>query len=189
MTMFDTRLPLTALLLALAVPAAAQMAPPPPAGPGMEAGHGHGGEHRGMMMRGGQGGGMGMHGMAGMFDALSPEGRKTMHEAMMTAGTERKGVHEQVKAARDRMLTILDADRLDTGALKRAMDDEQAASNAARDRMQAAMLSGFSRLTVADRKAFVAYSHAMRNRMDARMAKWRGRGGKDGSDMPMPPPM
>ena len=187
-------LPLTALLLACAAPAVAQPAPPPPMGAPDAAMLGKG-PNAGMKMRAGREGMRGgMHGAMGgaMFDALSPEGRKIMTDAMASAGDTRRADHEQVRAARDRMMAVLEADRLDTGALKRAMDDEQAASTASRSRMQAAMIAGFAKLTPADRKAFVAYGRAMRNRMEARMEAWRGmrgRGGRDAMTPPPPPPL
>lgn len=193
------RLPLLAAAIAAAVPAIAQT-PPPAMGAGPTPMHGpmRGGPVAGAPMPGGPMGGPGMphHGMGGMdgmdpramFDSLSPEGRKIMIDAMASAG-DRKSVHEQVRAARDHMLAVLDADRLDVGALKRAMDEEQASVNAQRDRMQQAMIGGFTRLSVADRKAFVAYARAMKNRMEARMDKWRAlhKRGEHG-DMPPPPP-
>jgi Spy/CpxP family protein refolding chaperone len=159
-----------ALLLAAAAPVAAQM-PPPQGNPAMAAGH-HGGR--------------GMHGR-GMFASMSEAGRKTMMEAMRGGG-DRRAEREQVKAARDRMLTLVEAERLDTGALKRALDDERNAANASRERHQTAMLAGFGKLSVADRKAFVADARAMKDRMEARMKDRRGkRGGMD--DMPPPPMM
>ncbi len=180
------RAALAALMLTVAAPSFAQMPPPGESGMPM-----NGPDKGKRMMRGGMmaGGGMGHGAMArGMFDALSPEGRKTMLDAMAAAGDTRKADHERVRAARDRMMTVLEADRLDTAALKRAMDDEQAASSAGRDRVQAAMLGGFAKLTVADRKAFVAYGRAMKNRMEARMEQWQKRRGMGGMDMPPPPP-
>ena len=83
-----------ALLLAAAAPVAAQT-PPPSAGAGMAR----------------MGGDRGMHGR-GMFASMSEAGRKTMMEAMR-AGGDRRAEREQVKAARDRMMTIIEADRLD----------------------------------------------------------------------------
>lgn len=127
-----------------------------------------------------------MHGKQ-MFASMSEAGRATMREAMK-AGGDREADRAAVKAARERMLVLLDAERLDTAALKRAMDDERKASNASRERHQAAMLAGFSKLSLADRKAFVADSRAMKSRMETRMKDWRGkRGGPD--DMPPPPMM
>lgn len=180
------RAPLVAIGLALALPAPAQPAAPAPQGetaPAMRGGP-DGGPHR--MMRG-HGGGMGK--MRGMFDALSPEGRKIMVDAMASAADDRREDRAKVRAARDRMMAVLEADRLDTSALKRVMDEEQAASTSRRDRMQAAMIAGFSKLSTADRKAFVAYSRAMKNRMEARMEQWQKRRGMGGMDMPPPPPL
>jgi Spy/CpxP family protein refolding chaperone len=187
MTIFSLRSAAIGLLLAGAVPVLAQTAPPAPPAP--PAG--------GMMMHGGPCGGPGgpgmMHGR-GMFASMSEAGRKTMMEAMH-AGGDRKAEHEHVKAARDHMLTLLEADRFDMAAVRRAMDEERTAANANRERHQAAMLTAFSKLSVADRKAFVVDARAMKARMETRMHDWRGkRGGPGGGmgamgDMPPPPPM
>ncbi|MFZ4383254.1 MAG: periplasmic heavy metal sensor, partial [Sandarakinorhabdus sp.] len=134
--------------------------PPPPAGQ-------YGGAHGGMAGR--------HHGKADrMFPSMSEAGRATMREAMM-AGGDRRAERDKVEAARERMLAALDADRFDAGAVKRAMDDERALAEATRQERQAAMLAAFGKLSVADRKAFVADSRAMKNRMDQRMQGWRER--------------
>jgi len=150
-----------AALLA-AAPVVAQPAPPPPPPAGQ-----YGGAHGGMAGR--------HHGKADrMFPSMSEAGRATMREAMM-AGGDRRAERDKVEAARERMLAALDADRFDAGAVKRAMDDERALAEATRQERQAAMLAAFGKLSVADRKAFVADSRAMRNRMDQRMQGWRER--------------
>jgi Spy/CpxP family protein refolding chaperone len=189
MTKFSLRAAALGAALIAAVPVLAQTPPPSPPGAAMRAGPDAGGRwgH-------GKGGMMGGHQRA--FASMSEAGRQTMWDAMR-AGGDRQADREAVKAARDRMLTILEADRLDSGALRRAMDDERNAANASRERHQAAMLAAFGKLTVADRKAFVADSRALKTRMEARMEQWRGkrgamrgRGGMDGGDMPpMPPQM
>lgn len=169
------------LLLAGAAPVLAQMTPPaPPAGaPGK---------------RGGMGDHMGDRMGAAMFAGMSEAGKATMRDAMKAGGDPRTE-HEAVKAARDRMLTLLDADTLDTAALKRAMDDERKAAQATHDKRQAAMLAGFTKLSVTDRKAFVTNARAMKARMEDRIGKMHGgrgdmRGpGGPGGDMPPPPPM
>ncbi len=175
---------LGAVLIA-AAPALAQSAAPPAAGAAMRAGPDAGGWGN---RKGGRGG---MMGGPRAFPSMSEAGRKTVWDAMRVE--DRKAEHANVKAARDRMLTILEADRLDTGALRRAMDDERNASNASRERHQAAMLAAFGKLSVADRKAFVTDSRALKSRMETRMQQWRerrggmrGRGGMDGADMPPP---
>ena len=120
-----------------------------------------------------------------MFASMSEAGRATMIEAMRAADPRAdKGM---TAGARDRMLAILDADRLDVAALRQAMDAEREAANAARVRHQTAMLAGFQKLSLADRKAFVADARAMRARMEGRMGQWK-RGDKR-PPMPPPPPM
>jgi uncharacterized membrane protein len=159
-----------ALLLA-AAPVLAQT-PPPPAPGAAAAQHGHG--------RGG------MQHHRGMFSTLSEPGRATMREAMKGDMAARQADRAAVKAARDRMLAVLEAERLDMAALKKAMADERNAANASRERMQASMATGFAKLSVADRRAFVTEAKAMRSRMDDRMKGWKSRGG---GDMPEPPMM
>lgn len=127
------------------------------------------------MKRDGHGGRMGGR----MFSSLSEAGRATMMEAMKAS--DWRGDRTAVRAARDRMLTVLEADKLDTGALKKAMEDERAISNASHDRRQSAMLAAFSKLSVEDRKAFVTEARQMRERMQERMGdrkqRWRDRRG------------
>lgn len=184
MTSLVLRSTAIALLLAGAAPAFADAPPPPPPPGDMMAGPPPGGP-------GGRWGpgheGMGREGIGrGMFASLSEAGRATMREAFRGGG-DRRAEHDAVKAARDHMLDLLDNERLDTAALKRAMDDERNAANAGRERQQAAMLAAFTKLSLADRKAFVADARAMKDRMEQRMQQWRGRRGP-GGDMPPPPP-
>ncbi len=184
MTRAMFRLAAVGLLLAGSAPVLADAPPPPPPPAGMMGDGGPGGPEGGPPRHGGRWG----RGHE-PFASLSEAGRATMREAFKGGG-DRKADHEAVAAARDRMLAVLDADRLDTGALKRAMDDERNAVNASRERQQAAMLAGFSKLSVADRKAFVADARALKARMAARVDEWRSKrrpGGPDG-DMPPPPP-
>ncbi|WP_303808563.1 periplasmic heavy metal sensor [Sandarakinorhabdus limnophila] len=148
----------TLLLAALiaAAPAFAQSAPPaPPAPPQMGHHAGQKGPH-----------GMGMN--ARMFPSMSEAGRKTMHDAMMTGGNRRDD-RQKVEAARDKMLAALEAERFDAGAVKRAMDEERALSDASRQQRQVAMLAAFQKLSAEDRKAFVTDSRAMKARMQGRM--------------------
>jgi uncharacterized membrane protein len=171
MTKFNRALAAT-LLLAAATPVLAQTAPPPPpAGSSATAPRGYVRDRPG-----------GMH-HRGMFNTLSPAGQATMREAMKGDEAARKAERDGVKAARDRMLTLLDAEKLDVAAVKRAMADERNAANASRERMQASMLAGFQKLSLADRRAFVAEAKALKSRMEGRMKDWRDRKGED-----MPPP-
>jgi uncharacterized membrane protein len=167
------------LLLAGTAPVLAQTPPPPTDASGVAARHGKYGDRMRDRMRDRMAG--------GMFAGISDAGQATMREAMKAGGDPRTD-HDAVKAARDRMLGVLDADTLDTPALKRAMDDERKASQASHERRQAAMLAGFTKLSVADRKAFVANARSMKARMEARLGEMRGRGGRAGPRGDAPPP-
>jgi Spy/CpxP family protein refolding chaperone len=133
-------------LLLLAAPVAAQPAAAPPAGA----------EGRWM-------------GREGQFSGLSEAGKATMREAMRGSMEGRQAEREQVRAARDRMLTLLEADRLDVAALKRAMDEERSLAAASQERRQAAMLAAYQKLSVDDRKALVAGARRSREEMQDRM--------------------
>jgi Spy/CpxP family protein refolding chaperone len=175
--MFQTAGIAMALLTALPVAAqtAAPAAPPAPAMGGMHAGPNPGAGKRAMRLQ--------------MFNSLSPAGQAVMREAMKAG--DPKADRAAMKAARDQILVVLDADKLDVAALKRAMDNERNTAEAMHNRRQAALLGAYQKLSVADRKALVAEARAMRDRMDAHMAKMGGQammmqGGMD--DMPPPPP-
>lgn len=163
-----------ALALACASPLLAQM--PPPADPPM--GGANTGPAAGFAGR--------WAGRERPFASMSEAGRAVMQNAMH--GADRKTEHDQVKAARDHMLAIVDADRLDTAALKRAMDDERRVATGSREAAQARMLDAITKLSPADRKAFVADARAMKARMESRMAEGRGRWGRGRPGGDMPPP-
>ncbi|MBV8971153.1 MAG: periplasmic heavy metal sensor [Sphingomonadaceae bacterium] len=162
------RMLIAAALLAAGVPAVAQVAPPP-----------------GEMADGGE-----RHGNP-MFAGMSEAGRATMRAALRSA--DPRADKAATAAARDRMLAILEADRLDVPALRRAMDDEREAANAAKVRHQAALVAGLQQLSLADRRAFVANARAIRERIadrvgEGRMGGWQGRRGQGMAGPGMPPP-
>ena len=103
---------------------------------------------------------------AAMWAGMSDAGQQAMRSAMrgLDARTDRMAVRE----ARDRMLAILDADRLDVAALRRAMEEERSAVTAQQARRQTAMLGAFQQLSAADRKAFVAGARVVRARVEQR---------------------
>ncbi len=145
----------------LAAPVLAQTPPPPPAATGAGPGEPgmHGGRHGGRHER--------------MFKSLSPEGRKIMADAMRAARNDDD--RADIRAARDRVGALLSADKLDVNALRSAMDAERRLVDARHKDRQDAMLGAFQKLSVADRKAFVADAKAGADRMKARMGKWRDR--------------
>lgn len=173
------------LLAATAAPALAQSAPPPPApGAAMEGR----GPHRMDVKRFGRDGGRG--GMGSALAGLSPEGRKVLGDAMRDARGEGP---DAVGQARQKVLELLDADRLDVGAVRRAMAEEHSLVERKQQARQEAMLAAYQKLSVRDRKAFAASMRAQTYRMEqmrkdteTRMSKMRGQWGKP--DMPPPPP-
>ena len=114
------------------------------------------------------------HGPHGIASTLSPQGQAILRQAHQAANPrEDRGA---IKAIRDRILSILDADTLDQGALSRAMEDERNAVAQQQQRRQYAMLQAFGQLSPADRKAFVADARAERDKLAARMQAMQARG-------------
>lgn len=148
-----------ALLGGVALPAAAQDAPPPIQAPGMGGGH-HG------MHRGGKG-------MRFMLKSLSPEGQATMRQAF--EGLRNDGTRDGIKAAREQQLRILEADRLDAAALQRAMLEERNLAQGAHGRMQQALLGAYQKLSVADRRALVSSARQAKSWMEQRRSERRQR--------------
>jgi len=118
------------------------------------------------------------------FGTMSEAGRRTMMAAMESARDGDRADRDRVRAARDRILAILDAERLDSAALRRTMDEERAASTAMKMRRQTAMTTAFERLSVADRRAFVADARMTRGRVEGRMGKMSRFGGRDMGSRP-----
>lgn len=145
-----------ALLGGVALPAAAQDAPPPIRAPEIAQGPMHGGKA-----------------MRFMFRNLSPEGQATIRSALQSVHND--GTRDGIKAARDRQLALLEADRLDVGALQRAMLEERNLAQGAHQRMQQALLGAYQRLSVADRRALVASAREAKSWMEGRRAERRER--------------
>lgn len=144
-----------ALLGGVALPAAAQDAPPVHS-PGM----GHGGMHGGKAMRFG-------------LRNLSPEGQATMRAAF--EGLRNDGTRDGIKAARDRQLSLLEADRLDIAALQRAMLEERNLAQGAHSRMQQALIGAYQKLSVTDRRALVTSARQAKSWMEQRREMRRER--------------
>ena len=199
------KLAATALALALAAPAFAQATPATPAGPATASKPGDreivtrtvGADgkviEKRMVIRGGDHGRMGGMGNMGWgFAKLSPEGRETMRAAMKVDRTPDRAA---IEAARNRMLDVLAADRLDVAALRSAMAAERAAAETRGEAHQAAMLAAFQKLSAADRKAFATSMRDMHVKMEGRMKEirermkgMRGKMMRHGhGEMPMPP--
>ncbi|MBS3960608.1 MAG: hypothetical protein KGZ61_02055 [Sandarakinorhabdus sp.] len=109
-----------------------------------------------------------MHGLRGL-QSMTPEGRQIMRDAM------RKG-HDPaqraaIQEARNRVMTIVSADRLDVGALRSAMEAERRLADQRHARRQANMVEAFQKLSAEDRRAFVADARAGRDQMKQRMER------------------
>jgi Spy/CpxP family protein refolding chaperone len=149
-----TKIATIALGLLMAAPALAQTPPPPPPGaPDAPQRAWHRGD-RGPMR---------------MFQSLSPEGRQIMMEAMK--GAREDWNRDDLRQARDKVATILSADKLDVPALRNAMDAERRIVDAQHKARQDAMLGAFQKLSAADRKAFVADAKAGRDRIAKRVGR------------------
>lgn len=119
-----------------------------------------------------------------MFGNVSPEGRRILMEAMRGSTDNRAAV----KAARDRINTLVGADRLDTAALKRAMDAERRLVDSEHARRQSAMLAAVQKLSAEDRKAFAADASKARADVEKRTIEWRRMAGSRQGAPNMPPP-
>lgn len=163
---------LAALLLAPAgiAPAAAQSAPPPPTPRPAPV------DAAGALGMGGMGMGMGLQ-------ALSPDGRATVQQAMREARDPE--TRAAIQVARARVLQLMAADRLDVAAFERALSEERTLALRQQERAHRILLATIQKLSPADRKALADAGLRARERVEgarARMAeRWRAR-------QPAPPP-
>lgn len=138
-----------ALALSLGAPALAQQGPAVPPGAPMPMPAPHVKIHTGQYM---------------MFGNMSPEGREIM-KAARKAGHSPES-KKAIKAARDRVLALIAAEKLDVSAVRKAQAEERELVMKQHARSQEALLSAYQKLSLADRKAF---AESMRDRED-RMA-------------------
>lgn len=111
---------------------------------------------------------------------ISPEGREILKEAM-------KGQHDaddrqKLREARERVSTLLAADKLDVPALRAAMQAERQLVNTRHAQRQEALLGVLPKLSAADRKAFAAEARAGGDFVRHRMKR------KEGERTPRPTP-
>ena len=114
----------------------------------------------------------GFHHM-GRFEGMSAEGRATLRAAMKPQQTPQD--REAVRAARQRVLTLLAADRLDVVAVRRAQAAERDLVIKQHERQQEAMLVAYQKLSPADRKAFASGMRDREERMLDSLKKARER--------------
>lgn len=110
----------------------------------------------------------------GRIEGMSPDGVALMKKARASARDEE--TRAQIEALRTQALDVLGADRLDAGRLERLMREERNLAHAQQQRLQSAMLSAYTQLSAADRKAWVANARQVQTRVADAMAiarKWR----------------
>ena len=104
-----------------------------------------------------------------LFGNVSPEGRAILRNSMKGDDDGRAAV----KAARDKINTIVGAEKLDLTALKRAMEDERRLVDAQHVKRQGALLEAIQKLSPADRKAFAEDARKGRDQVEMRVMRWR----------------
>lgn len=107
-----------------------------------------------------QGGPRGQRAMSDMYAGMSPGGRQIMTEAMMQGSDPT--ARNRLDAAHEQLLRILERDPLDRAALADAMKGQAKIIEEAEEKRREAMLRGFSLLSAADRRAWVANDRARR---------------------------
>ena len=153
-----------ALAFALAAPALAQVTPPAPAAPSAPPAPGPHGDV--VIKRYPQ---MGM----GHFAGMSDEGRVILREAMRSQKTPQD--KQAIRAARQRLLDLIAADRLDVAAVRRAQAAERDLVMREHEQQQEAMLAAYQKLSPADRKAFAQGMRSQEERMLDHMKRARER--------------
>lgn len=98
---------------------------------------------------------------------VSAEGRTILREVMKDQ--HRPENRQKLKDARERISTILAADKLDVAALRQAMAAERQLVISQHQQRQEALIAAAQKLTPADRKAFAAEAHTGRQHMKRRM--------------------
>lgn len=108
--------------------------------------------------------------VADAFAGMSAEGRRVMSAAML--GTDSEPMAEAARAARERVLRLLEADPLDPQALAEAMRAEDELYIAQVNQRRQRMLAAYGQLSAADRRALAQASRAQgdpRRRSTGRM--------------------
>ena len=154
MTPFTLKVAGAALALAVAAPAIAQATPPtPPTAPG---------PGKDVVIHRLSPGMKGFHNMD-RFEGMSAEGRAILREAMRPQ--QKVEDREAVRAARQRVLNLIAAERLDVAAVRRAQAAERELVLKQHERQQEAMLAAYQKLSLADRKAFASGMRDREERM------------------------
>lgn len=107
------------------------------------------------------------------FADMSPQGMALIGEAMKRERIPANA--EEVRKARQRVLELLSAERLDIGAIRRAQAEERAVAITEHALAQEKMLKAYQQLSVEDRRAFAEGMRMQEERMTKHMARARER--------------
>ncbi len=107
-----------------------------------------------------------------MFQGISEAGRVQLRGVMMDARSPDN--RAEIRAARMKILDLVDEEDLNVAAIQRAQAEERAIVARHAKARQDAMLAAIRKLSPADRKAFSANMRQMDGRMEERMKRVRG---------------
>jgi hypothetical protein len=107
------------------------------------------------------------------FASMSPEGRAIINDAMRRDRVPSNA--EEVRRARQRVLDLIAADRLDIDAIRKAQAEERRVAMKEHAKAQERMLRAYRKLSPADRRAFAEGMRDQEERMMRHMQKARER--------------
>lgn len=107
------------------------------------------------------------------FADMSPQGAAIIADAMQAQRIPSNA--EEVRKARQKVLDLISAERLDIEAIRRAQAEERALAIKEHARAQEKMLKAYQRLSLQDRRAFAEGMRAQEERMMQHLARARER--------------
>ncbi|WBX83855.1 hypothetical protein [Sphingosinicella microcystinivorans] len=107
------------------------------------------------------------------FTDMSPQGAAIIAEAMQAQRIPSNA--EEVRKARQKVLDLISAEKLDIEAIRKAQAEERALAIKEHARAQEKMLKAYQRLSVQDRRAFAAGMREQEERMMQHLARARER--------------
>lgn len=121
-----------------------------------------------------------------LLTKLSPEGRQIMVSTLQGQREQMKANGDKLREVRERILTLIGADRFDAAALKRVFAEERQLTADAQMKRHDAMVAALTRLSSADRNVVAISIGEMRDRKDKRIARLKDHLGRPGMAEPTP---
>ncbi|MBB4631863.1 hypothetical protein [Sphingosinicella soli] len=107
------------------------------------------------------------------FAEMSPQGAAIIAQALQAQRIPSNA--EEVRKARQKVLDLISAERLDIDAIRKAQAEERALAIKEHARAQEKMLKAYQRLSLQDRRAFANGMRAQEERMIQHLARARER--------------